>query len=261
MKPDLAAYFERIGYTGPLDPTPQNLYAIHRAHVLNVPFENLDIHLGRPICLDLDAFFRKIVHQRRGGFCYELNGLLGHVLSQFGFDVTLLSARVYGPDGIPGRDFAHLFLLVRFPERYIADVGFGDASLDPLRLDCDDDQLIGSTVYRIVADTDRTVLTYVQADHSLKPKYDFALTPRLLPDFAGMCHAHQTECSSKFVQRRLCTRATPTGRITLSTTRLTIVDGDRRIEHPIASDAEFSDALRSNFQIEISPSAWRQPVQ
>ena len=85
---------------------------MHRAHLLAVPFENLDIHLGRPISLDQDALFGKIVTRRRGGFCYELNGLFALLLRELGFEVTLLSAGVARADGGFGPEFDHLTLLV-----------------------------------------------------------------------------------------------------------------------------------------------------
>lgn len=90
---NVSAYPQRLNYAGPLEPTAGTLRSLHRAHLLAVPFENLDIHLGRPIVLDEAAFFHKIVERQRGGFCYELNGLFAALLRQLGFDVTLLSAR------------------------------------------------------------------------------------------------------------------------------------------------------------------------
>src|SRR5215208_6825945 len=131
------AYLSRIGHTGPRDPTIDTLRALHRAHLAAVPFENLDIHAGRPIRLDRSAFFRKIVGERRGGFCYELNGLFGALLEALGFEVTLLSARVAREGGGFGPEFDHLVLLVSAGGRWIADVGFGRSFEEPLSLDDD----------------------------------------------------------------------------------------------------------------------------
>ncbi len=86
----LPAYLDRIAYTGPLVPNPEVLRNLHRAHLLSVPFENLDIALGREIVCDESAFVRKIVERRRGGFCYELNGAFAALLRAIGFQVTLL---------------------------------------------------------------------------------------------------------------------------------------------------------------------------
>src|SRR5271169_5548690 len=91
---ELSAYLDRIGYTGPMEPTPETLQNLHRAHLFAVPFENLDIVLQRRFVCDETAFIRKIVERRRGGFCYELNGAFVALLRELGFRVTLLSARV-----------------------------------------------------------------------------------------------------------------------------------------------------------------------
>src|SRR5256885_12239222 len=96
---NIEAYLQRIGYQGSLVPNEQTLRALQLAHLYAVPFENLDIGLQRPIVLDLDLIFDKVVNQRRGGFCYELNGLFGELLKSLGFGVQMLSAGVYGGGG------------------------------------------------------------------------------------------------------------------------------------------------------------------
>src|ERR1039458_10379901 len=141
---NLLAYLERIGYSGSTEPSAETLRALQRAHMFAVPFENLDIHLGRPIVCDEDRFLHKIINERRGGFCYELNGAFSALLRALGFQVTLLSARVAGADGdTDGPDFDHLTLRVDLPGStnhgltaevpWLADVGFGEGFLEPLR--------------------------------------------------------------------------------------------------------------------------------
>ena len=112
---DIHAYLSRIGYRGTLEPSAATLHALQQAHLLAVPFENLDIHLGRPIVLDQTALFDKIVARRRGGFCYELNGLFAVLLRELGFEVTLLSAGVARASGGFGPEYDHLTLLVDCP--------------------------------------------------------------------------------------------------------------------------------------------------
>jgi N-hydroxyarylamine O-acetyltransferase len=145
----IPAYLQRLHYTGLTVPTAETLRALHQAHLLAVPFENLDIHLGRTIALDEGAFYRKIVERRRGGFCYELNGLFAALLRRLGFDVTLLSARVVGADGRFGPEFDHLTLLVQLEERWLADVGFGEGFREPLRLDDPGEQAQTHGAYRL----------------------------------------------------------------------------------------------------------------
>jgi arylamine N-acetyltransferase len=133
---DVDGYLHRIGYAGPREPTADVLRQLQRAHLLAVPFENLDINpIGTPIVLSADALFHKVVVRRRGGFCYELNGLFAIALEQLGFDVTRVAGQVSRGDGKFGPEFDHLALVVRVDgATHLADVGFGDFSLEPLDL-------------------------------------------------------------------------------------------------------------------------------
>lgn len=152
---DVSAYLDRINYHGPLSPTPEVLRDLHRAHMFTVPFENLDIHIPREIVCDEKHFIHKVVNERRGGFCYELNGAFAALLRALGFHVTLLSARVPCADGSDGPEFDHLTLRVDLDEPWLADVGFGDSFLEPLRLQPGRKQTQGDRVYRIVEAADR----------------------------------------------------------------------------------------------------------
>src|SRR5438445_13669890 len=105
---DVAAYLNRIGYCGPVALTAETLSLLHLRHLETVPFENLDVWRARRIAIGRDAFVRKVVEERRGGFCYELNGAFAALLSAIGFRVTLLSARVCREDGSDGPEFDHL---------------------------------------------------------------------------------------------------------------------------------------------------------
>ncbi|HET8677269.1 MAG TPA: arylamine N-acetyltransferase, partial [Blastocatellia bacterium] len=109
---DIKAYLERIDYGGPVEPTAETLVRLHRAHMLAVPFENLDIHLDRPVKLGDASLYSKIVESRRGGFCYEMNGLFAALLRALGFRVDMLSAGVTREDGSFGPPFDHMALLV-----------------------------------------------------------------------------------------------------------------------------------------------------
>src|SRR6516225_7425991 len=131
----LAAYLQRIGAARPATVDAAALRALHRAHQMTVPFENLSIHLSEPISLDPDDLLHKIVTRRRGGFCYELNGAFALLLQALGAQVSRLAARVHGEGGL-GPPFDHLALVVRLPDGsgpWLADVGFGANSSYPLR--------------------------------------------------------------------------------------------------------------------------------
>ena len=132
---ELAAYLERIGYAGPVRPDVATLVALHRAHLQAVPYENLDVQLGRPLTIDPEAAIEKIVGRGRGGWCYEMNGVFGAALAQIGFEVTRMAGaanRELLGDIMAGN---HLVLLVEIEgQPWIADVGFGDGSQDPFPL-------------------------------------------------------------------------------------------------------------------------------
>lgn len=255
---NLPAYLQRINYTGPLDPTAETLAGLHHAHLLAVPFENLDIYLGQPILPDETAFFRKIVEGRRGGFCYELNGLFAALLRELGFDVTLLSARVARESGCFGPEFDHLTLLVQLEERWLADVGFGECFREPLRLDEPGEQVQPMGSYRLSVGQTSEVFktsevcetrTLWERDKTTgwQPQYQFTLQPRRLADFAGMCHYHQSAPESHFTQKRVCSLATPEGRVTLSDRRLIVTQNGRREERELGSQVEVESALREQF--------------
>jgi len=253
---DVSSYLERIGYEGPREPSLDTLRAIHRRHMLTIPFENLDIHLGRTIVLDEAAFFDKIVRQRRGGFCYELNGLFAALLRELGYDLDLLSGRVANEAGHFGPEFDHLVLLVRLEgQRWIADVGFGDSFVEPLALD-GGEQSSGGMLYLI--DSRREGLILLRKEKGVwSEKYAFTLQPHRLEEFAGMCVYHQTSPNSTFPRARICSRATPQGRITLSEMRLIqTVDGERS-ERVLESEEQYQQALLENFGIELPNLDWK----
>ncbi len=246
---NLDAYFARIGYSGPRDPSLGTLRGLHRAHLFAVPFENLDIHLGRRIELDEEAIFEKIVTRRRGGFCYEQNGLFAAVLRALGFEVTLLEARVSKGDGTFGIPFDHLTLVVQLADRWLADVGFGDSFLDPLRLD--DPQPQQGEAFRVSHDDTQGLYTR-RIDGEWRGQYQFFLSPRVLSDFAPGCHYHQTSPLTSFTQKRVCSLATREGRITLSDLKLITTRNGQRDERLLPDEDAFRAALREHFGVELS---------
>jgi N-hydroxyarylamine O-acetyltransferase len=245
------AYLQRFGYNGGRIPNAETLRNLHHAHLLAVPFENLDIHWGRPIILDEKSLYEKIVLRRRGGFCYEANGLFAALLRELGFNVTLLSARVMD-DYKLGPEFDHMTLLVQLEERWLADVGFGDSFREPLRLDDPKEQLQNHGAYRLARDGEQWTLLARSSDNEWWPQYLFTLRPHQLADFAGMCHYHQTSLKSHFTQKRVCSLATPAGRVTLSDMRLIITQKYERQERILASQEEYAKALQEYFGIKLN---------
>ncbi|PYQ41936.1 MAG: acetyltransferase [Acidobacteria bacterium] len=248
---DVRSYLDRIGYLGPIEGTVGNLRALHRAHLLTVPFENLDISLGRKIVLEEEAILRKILELQRGGFCYELNGAFAGLLRALGFQVTLLSARVARSDGGEGPEFDHLTLRIDLEEPWLADVGFGDSFLEPLRLEAETEQADPSGTFRLIEDAGQWQMQKRESAGDWIAQYSFSLLPRRLEEFAGMCHVHQTSPKSSFTQKRICSRATPQGRITLSEMKLIVTSTGSRQETVIASEEERRRILQREFGIHL----------
>lgn len=247
---NLEKYLDRISYTGRRDVSAATLRALHRAHMLAVPFENLDNHLGRRIVLEEEKVVHKIVDRRRGGICYELNGAFCGLLRAMGFSVSMLSAGVARDEGGFDPPYDHMALLVRLEERWLADVGFGDSFLEPLLLDDRNEQLQGAEAYRLV-DADGYVIVERRKVDEWKPEYRFTLEPHEYSDFADMCHYHQTSPESIFTRRRACTRATEDGRITVSEMRLIVTANGEKQERELANHAEWHSALREYFGVEL----------
>jgi N-hydroxyarylamine O-acetyltransferase len=260
---DVPAYLNRIGYKGPLTPSGETLRLLHLQHLYTVPFENLDIALGRPIVMDSDAFVHKIVEQNRGGFCYELNGAFARLLTEIGFRVTLLAARVAREDGVAGAEFAHLALRVdsempciRQPgvrQPWLVDVGFGDCFLEPLLLEPGVEQTQANGRFRIAQAGSSLQLEKQQPDASWKTEYLFTLQPRELLDFAEMCGFHQTSPESYFTHQRICSMATPTGRITLRDRNLTVTRNRLRRTRTLRSETEWQATVRRHFGLNPEP--------
>ena len=227
------------------------------AHLLAVPFENLSIHAGQPIVLDDDALFTKIVENRRGGFCYEANGLFAALLRALGFDVAMLSAEVANAEGEFGPNFDHMTLMVSLEQRWLVDVGFGDSFLEPLLIDERTEQVQGNRAYRILSPaSEATHLVLTQRDDDgdeWKAQYRFTLQTHAYADYAEMCRYHQTSPQSHFTRSRICSRTTEEGRITLSGMRFITTSKSgahqARQERTLTSEDEYAAILREQFGI------------
>ena len=195
---DLAAYLGRIGYAGPLRPDVATLTALHRAHLQAIPYENLDVQLGRPMTPDPEAAFEKIVGRRRGGWCYEMNGLFGAALSEVGFKVTRMAGaamREQLGDIVIGN---HLVLLVEIDGRpWIADVGFGDGCQDPFPLRPGDLEA-GGYAFRLEA-LDERWWRFHNHEFGGAKSFDFVVEPADPELLAGRCDWLQFAPESQFV--------------------------------------------------------------
>ncbi|GAA2745220.1 arylamine N-acetyltransferase [Terrabacter aerolatus] len=249
---ETADYLARVGAAAPEAPTAAALASLHRAHLLAVPFENLDIPLGRPIHLDRDALLDKVVGARRGGYCYELNGLFALLLRSLGYAVDLVSARVATADGGLTDDFDHLALIVTgggLDVPVLADVGFGDAFIEPLVLrDGERRAEPGKDVGLVRADGDWHYRER-RPGSEWRTQYVFDPAPHPLSDFEERNVWQQTSPDSHFTRSRVASRLTPTGRVTLSGERLITTTHGRRHESALPDEDAVLAALVEHFGI------------
>ncbi|MCK6602835.1 MAG: arylamine N-acetyltransferase [Bacteroidetes bacterium] len=245
-------YLRRIGFSGPLEPTAKTLARLQEMHLLSVPFENLDIHSRQSINLAPDALFQKIVEKKRGGFCYELNGLFFDLLKAAGFDVQRISARVFNRQkGEFGPEFDHLALWVRMTDTdYLADVGFGDFSRHPLRIKPDLIQADPAGQFRLLLQEDNQFLVQKSQTGSWENQYLFSLKSHSIEAFSEMCRFHQTSPESHFTRQKLVSLATRNGRITL-TDRIFRETENGAVKTEIAvKETEFGDYLEKYFPVQ-----------
>lgn len=251
---ELDAYFQRIGYAGARTPTLETLRELHLLHAQTIPFENLTPLLKRPVNLDAESLERKLVHERRGGYCYELNGLFALALDALGFRVTRLGARVvYQGDvnSFPPR--THMLLRVDVSdESWIADVGFGGMVLtSPIRLTIDVQQETPHEPFRIVRWRDEYLME-AQVRGAWVPLYRFTLQEQAPSDYDLGNWYVSTHPTSLFVNFLMASRPAPGVRYALRNNHLSIHRLNEGTEHRTLTTAdEMRSTLVEFMQIEL----------
>ena len=243
----LQAYLDRIGYQGPVEPTLECLRQIHLRQALSVPYENIDVQLGVSLDQDLEKIFEKVVGRRRGGWCYELNALLGWVLSEIGFDVMRVSAGVLRDQRGDAALGNHLILLVRLDQLYLVDQGLGDGIREPIPLMAGTHRQ-GALAFRLAKLTDG-YWRFHSHSFGYPPTFDFRdeLADEAL--LASKCAALQEAPESIFVQNLACqimaleTVTCLTGRVL----RIKSIEGSTK--RLVGSQDEFADILDRMFGI------------
>jgi N-hydroxyarylamine O-acetyltransferase len=247
MLPTLRAYLDRVRYTAPARPDLAALIGLHRAHLLNIPYENLDIHRGCPLTIDLDAIYRKIVTERRGGWCFEMNGLFAWALREIGFEVTLLASSVGRASADEPWSGDHLILRVDLDRPYLADVGFGNGLFEPIPL-AEGRYRQRFSEYGLRRAGDRWWFTNQQYGG---PGFDFTLEPYQLSDFAPQSRFLQTSPESGFVRTTVCHRFTPDGIVTLRGAVLRRVTAAGQHDDVIDDAAAYARALADVFDLQL----------
>jgi N-hydroxyarylamine O-acetyltransferase len=248
---DVERYLARINCQGPLKPDLATLEALMKAHVYNVPFENLNFHFGIETTLDTDRLFKKIVVKRRGGFCYELNGLFSVLLQKLGYEVKLLSAQVARAEGGFGPEFDHLALCVKLKQNWLVDVGFGDSFLAPFLWDSAEPQKVGEELFRFVESKGRRVLMRKRQAQDWKPCYSVSPKQRQLCEFFEMCQFHASSKQSPFSKHKIVRMEKPDGRLSALDGNLKIISFTGADEDKLFKDGEYLQMLREYFGIEM----------
>ena len=256
---ELSAYLHRIRFDGGVRPDLATLSAIHRAHQYAIPFENLDVLLHRPVVLDLAASYDKIVRQGRGGWCYEMNGVMGWALKQIGFEVMRMGAgvmRVLAGDAQLGN---HLCLLVSLDQPYLVDVGFGGSMAEPFPLRASERE---DRPYRLgLSKLDDSYWRFAEIAHGDGDpfSFDFRVAPADEALLAQKCQFLQTDPASPFIQNLIVQRRTADTHLSLRG-RVLQTTHSTRVEKKLLNSAdELVTTLRDSFDLDIPEAATLWP--
>ncbi|MDQ3611406.1 MAG: arylamine N-acetyltransferase [Actinomycetota bacterium] len=251
---DVQAYLDRIGHVGELSPTMETLRSLHRAHVTTIPFENIDVLLGRRIGLDVDALQDKLVRRPRGGYCYEHTLLFAALLERLGFEVTRLAGRIRnGSDA--HRPRSHAVLRVEADgQAWLADVGFGaERPLEPIRFAEGATAQQGDWTYRVDGAGDGEWVLRTRHPSGWFDLYSIDLAVVYPGDFAVQNHYTATHPDSPFVSRIIAQHTAPDVRQTLLGNELRATRADGSIQQRHVPDVELAEVLRGELGIGLEP--------
>jgi N-hydroxyarylamine O-acetyltransferase len=252
----LDRYFERIAWDGPTTATFATLAGLLRAHMTRIPFENLDILLGTPVDLDLDALQGKLVERKRGGCCYEHATLFQAVIDRLGFEVRAHDARVTMLGTKESSARTHMLLTVELPEgAFVLDPGFGGlAPLMPVPLD---GTVAGD--HWLERDAGEVTLMVRTPDRGIVDAWVTTLAPLYPIDFVVAAHYTSTSPRSGFTQRLMLRAFTDDGRVTVMNRDVTRWDGDVPTPSRLADRAALRDLLVADFGFDLDVSHLRVP--
>ncbi|MDB5429908.1 MAG: hypothetical protein JWP35_1024 [Caulobacter sp.] len=255
---NLAAYLDRIGFTGEARPDRATLDALQRRHMLAIPYENLDVQLGRPLTTDPAAAFDKLVTRGRGGWCYEMNGVLGWALDEIGFDVIRVEGAVMR-EVVEGSEANHLVLWVTLPEGpVLADVGLGCGPLRPYGVA---EAAFGDDGFgfRLAAESDGWWRLHNHPGLR-PPSFDFRLTPANEAALSARCALLQSDPESIFVQHLIVQRHVPGGFISLVDASLGTFTPEGMTTRTLTSADEMAEVLAARFGIEepVAGALWER---
>jgi N-hydroxyarylamine O-acetyltransferase len=250
---DLPAYLHRIRFAGSVRPDLATLKAIHRAHQYAIPFENLDVQLRRPIVMDLEASYDKIVVRRRGGWCYEMNGVMGWALTEMGFDVMRLGAGVMRERAGDAQLGNHLCLLVGLEQPYLVDVGFGGSLAEPLPLRASER---ADRPYRLgLSELGQGYWRFAEVAHGDAFSFDFRVAAADEALLARKCRWLQTDPASPFIQNLVVQRRTADTHLSLRGRVLATIHATHVDKRSLNSEDELVATLRDSFGLDTPEAA------
>jgi N-hydroxyarylamine O-acetyltransferase len=241
-------YLARIHFEGEPRVDINTLRAIHHQHLLHIPYENLDVQLGRPLDFDLERIFDKIVTRHRGGWCYEMNGLLGWALGQIGFNVRRMAGAVMREEQGDGQLGNHLVLEVVLDQPYLADVGLGDGLREPVPIKAATHQQ-GQMEYRLESIADNYFRFHNQR-HSNVPSFDFKHETANEQLLADKCHWLQTAEESPFKLAFIAQRFTPSGYVMQLGKMFTVVDASGKSTREIDDIESYNQHMVDTFGLQ-----------
>ena len=255
---DIGRYLKRINYNGVVYRDLATLRELQRNHAFAIPFETLDIQNQVPIILQINCLYQKVIHDHRGGYCYELNVLFHHLLTLCGFDAYMVAGRLHHGNNKYGREFEHMALVVELNDRtWLVDVGYGDFSLVPLAIAPGEIQSDGRNYFQIIdpvmvdGKAYLGVAKWIPSKQDFKIDYLFDMTPRVLEAFEDMNEYHQTSPESHFRRSVICTLPTREGRITLINNKLVRTENGKRQVRIIHGEDERDEVLERYFHMDM----------
>lgn len=255
----LNSYLKRIGYQGPQTPTLDVLRNIHRQHVLSIAYENIDVLLQRPVDRSIEHIHNKLVIEQRGGWCYEMNGLLGWALTQIGFNVTQLSGGVMRKEHGDAAYGNHLLLHIDLDvnadntnQAWLADTGLGDGLLEPIPLNAGSYQQNNATFSLVTLDepTSAQSWRFVNHEGGLPPSFDFINQAADQAELDGTCATLQSDDKSVFRQNLVVQRVTEQGVQSLVGRLYTAANGQRQV---VETETALNGLLTQTFAITQPP--------
>jgi N-hydroxyarylamine O-acetyltransferase len=254
----IKSYLKRIGYEGELSVHKSTLDELHLRNVLSVPFENIDVHMGKLVSICTQDVFEKVVENNRGGYCFEVNALFGDLLESLGFNVSYHGSRVwYGYNPAQGvRPRAHQILLVELENaRYLVDVSFGKGIILPLDIELESEQHQYNRNYRVIKDSEFGYKIEEKLGSGWLLLFSFTLETTYPADYEVASYYATHSPNSIFTQKLVCTLPTETGRNTILDGEYSEQCGDRITRQPITSNRQLLDILKESFRIQLPASA------